>query len=75
MTRLHSYLNFAGNAEEAFGFYRSVFAGDFPRSSRFKDLPMEGLSIPWTREGAARWPPPPDTGQTCGSSTGTWGIR
>jgi hypothetical protein len=23
MTKLHSYLNFAGNAEEAFGFYKS----------------------------------------------------
>jgi PhnB protein len=27
MTKLHSYLNFVGNAEEAFNFYRSVFGG------------------------------------------------
>lgn len=33
MTRLHSYLNFAGTAEEAFGFYRSVSAVSSPRSS------------------------------------------
>jgi PhnB protein len=46
MTRLHSYLNFAGNAEEAFGFYRSVFGGEFSSVVRFKDLPMEGVSIP-----------------------------
>jgi PhnB protein len=46
MTRLHSYLNFAGNAEEAFNFYRSVFGGEFSSVVRFKDLPMEGVSIP-----------------------------
>ncbi len=46
MTKLHSYLNFAGNAEEAFNFYKSVFGGDFSSLVRFKDLPMEGVSIP-----------------------------
>jgi PhnB protein len=46
MTRLHSYLNFAGNAEEAFNFYRSVFGGEFSSVVRFKDFPMEGVSIP-----------------------------
>lgn len=46
MTRLHSYLNFAGNAEEAFNFYRSVFGGEFSSLVRFKDLPMEGVHIP-----------------------------
>lgn len=46
MTRLHSYLNFAGNAEEAFDFYRSVFGGEFSSVVRFKDLPIEGVSIP-----------------------------
>lgn len=46
MTRLHSYLNFAGNAEQAFGFYRSVFGGEFSSLVRFKDFPMEGVSIP-----------------------------
>lgn len=45
MPRLHSYLNFPGNAEEAFGFYRSVFGGEFSSLVRFKDLPVEGMSI------------------------------
>jgi len=46
MTRLHTYLNFAGNAEEAFEFYRSVFGGEFSSVTRFKDLPIPGVSIP-----------------------------
>lgn len=46
MTRLHSYLNFAGNAEEAFNFYRSVFGGEFSSVVRFREFPMEGVSIP-----------------------------
>ena len=29
MTKLNSYLNFDGNAEEAFNFYKSVFGGEF----------------------------------------------
>jgi uncharacterized glyoxalase superfamily protein PhnB len=46
MTRLHTYLNFAGNAEEAFNFYQSIFGGELSSVVRFKDLPMEGVSIP-----------------------------
>jgi PhnB protein len=46
MTRLNIYLNFAGNAEEAMSFYRSVFGGEFTQIVRFKDMPMEGVSIP-----------------------------
>lgn len=45
MTQLHTYLNFAGNTEEAFNFYRSVFGGDFASIVRFKDMPMEGVTI------------------------------
>jgi PhnB protein len=45
MPRLHSYLNFPGNAEEAFGFYRAVFGGEISSLVRFKDLPVEGMSI------------------------------
>jgi PhnB protein len=44
--KLHSYLNFAGNTEEAFEFYRSVFGGEFSSVVRFSDMPMEGVSIP-----------------------------
>ena len=46
MTRVHSYLNFAGNAEEAFEFYRSVFGGEFSSLVRFGDMPIEGVEIP-----------------------------
>ena len=46
MTKLNIYLNFAGNAEEAFNFYKSVFGGEFTSVVRFKDLPMEGVKIP-----------------------------
>ncbi len=44
--KLQPYLNFAGNAEEAFTFYVSVFGGEFSSLVRFKDFPMEGVSIP-----------------------------
>lgn len=46
MTRMHTYLNFPGNAEEAFQFYQSVFGGEFSSHVRFGDLPMEGVDIP-----------------------------
>jgi PhnB protein len=44
--QINVYLNFAGNTEEAFEFYRSVFGGEFASVVRFKDMPMEGVSIP-----------------------------
>src|SRR5687767_10021181 len=44
--KLHTYLNFAGNTEEAFEFYKSVFGGEFSSVVRFKDFPMEGAEIP-----------------------------
>jgi PhnB protein len=37
--RRRSYLNFKGNAEEAFKFYKSVFGGEFSALQRFKDTP------------------------------------
>jgi PhnB protein len=46
MIKLNTYLNFAGNAEAAFKFYRSVFGGEFSALVRFKDMPMEGVKIP-----------------------------
>lgn len=36
---LNPYINFNGNAEEAFNFYKSVFGGEFSVVSRFKDIP------------------------------------
>ncbi|HEX2053468.1 MAG TPA: VOC family protein [Actinomycetota bacterium] len=46
MAQLNPYLNFAGNAEEAFNFYKSVFGGEFRSLVRFSDMPMEGVQIP-----------------------------
>ena len=45
MTKFNFYLNFAGNTEDAFNFYKSVFGGEFVSVVRFKDMPMEGVSI------------------------------
>lgn len=36
---LNAYLNFPGNTEEAFNFYKSVFGGEFSTLQRFKDTP------------------------------------
>ena len=36
---MNSYLNFNGNTEEAFNFYKSVFGGEFLTLMRFKDTP------------------------------------
>ena len=38
MALINPHINFNGNAEEAFTFYKSVFGGDFTRVIRFKDL-------------------------------------
>jgi PhnB protein len=46
MTKFNPYLNFEGNTEQAFNFYKSVFGGKFSSIVRFKDMPIEGLSIP-----------------------------
>ena len=39
MATINSYLNFNGNTEEAFSFYKSVFGGEFTSLQRFKDTP------------------------------------
>ncbi len=41
MKSINPYLNFNGNTEEAFNFYKSVFGGEFTALMRFKDLPEE----------------------------------
>jgi PhnB protein len=38
MTTINPSINFNGNAEEAFTFYKSVFGGEFAKIVRFKDL-------------------------------------
>lgn len=45
MSKINTYLNFQGNTEEAFNFYKSVFGGEFTSVVRFKDMPMEGFTI------------------------------
>ena len=42
MLKINPYLNFAGNTEEAFKFYKSVFGGEFAMLQRFKDTPESG---------------------------------
>lgn len=39
MKAINTYLNFPGNTEEAFNFYKSVFGGEFSTIMRFKDMP------------------------------------
>jgi PhnB protein len=38
MALINPHINFNGNAEEAFTFYKSVFGGEFARVVRLKDL-------------------------------------
>ncbi len=45
MATLNPYLNFHGNTEEAFNFYRSVFGGEFAFLQRFKDTPAAGTVV------------------------------
>ena len=45
MPTINPYINFNGNAEEAFNFYQSVFGGEFGEIIRFKDLTGPGLHI------------------------------
>jgi len=42
---VHPYLNFDGNAEEAFEFYQSVFGGELLGLIRFRDFGGEGMGV------------------------------
>ncbi len=46
MPSINPYINFNGNAEEAFTFYKSVFGGEFGKIIRFKDLSTPEFSMP-----------------------------
>ena len=50
MTSLNIYLNFNGNCEEAFTFYKSVFGRAFETLSRFKEMPNNDESTPLSEE-------------------------
>ncbi len=45
MALINPQINFNGNAEEAFHFYKSVFGGSFTKLIRFKDLANPGFLI------------------------------
>lgn len=42
MASINPYLNFSGNCEEAFKFYKSVFGGEFQDFQRFNNMPDDG---------------------------------
>jgi PhnB protein len=45
MAFINPHINFNGNAEEAFTFYKSVFGGEFAKIVRFKDLSDAGFPV------------------------------
>ncbi|MCX3263545.1 VOC family protein [Pedobacter agri] len=45
MAIINPHINFNGNAEEAFNFYKSAFGGEFQRIVRFKDLSSEEFPV------------------------------
>lgn len=46
MRTINPWINFNGNAEEAFTFYKSVFGGEFTKIVRFKDLSSAEFPVP-----------------------------
>jgi PhnB protein len=45
MRTINPWINFNGNAEEAFTFYKSVFDGEFAKIIRFKDLSSPEFTV------------------------------
>jgi PhnB protein len=41
MATVNVYLNYKGNCEEAFNFYKKVFGGEFSYVSRFSEMPPQ----------------------------------
>ena len=50
MAVINPHINFNGNAEEAFSFYKSVFGGKFAKVVRFKDLASPEFQLPENEE-------------------------
>ena len=46
MKTISPWINFNGNAQEAFNFYKSVFGGEFKKVIRFKDLAGSTFPVP-----------------------------
>jgi PhnB protein len=45
MAQINPHINFNGNAEEAFNFYKSVFGGEFAKIIRLKDLSSDEFTV------------------------------
>lgn len=45
MKSANTYLNFPGNTEEVFEFYRSVLGGEFTNVTRFGDMPDNSMGV------------------------------
>lgn len=45
MALINPYINFNGNAEEAFNFYKSVFGGEFARIIRFNEMSSPDFQV------------------------------
>ncbi len=45
MPLINPHINFNGNAEEAFNFYRSVFGGEFTKLMRFRDIAGDDFPV------------------------------
>lgn len=50
MASINLHINFNGNAEEAFNFYKTIFGGEFTKIIRFKDIASEEFPIPKNEE-------------------------
>jgi len=46
MALINPHINFNGNAEEAFNFYKSVFGGEFAKIIRLKDISSLEFPVP-----------------------------
>ncbi len=46
MRTINPWINFNGNAEDAFTFYKSVLGGEFTKVVRFKDLSSAEFPVP-----------------------------
>lgn len=45
MASINPHINFNGNAEEAFNFYKSAFGGEFAAVIRFKDIANDDFQV------------------------------
>ncbi|MCA6362348.1 MAG: VOC family protein [Bacteroidetes bacterium] len=46
MAHINPHINFSGNAEEAFNFYKSVFGGEFTNIIRFREIASAEFQVP-----------------------------